>query len=88
MWTRWVSTEWRSEGFHEYVYEIKPTGKTTTADGMTLYEVQGRYVHEDEYCPTRRAAMIENYEELRRRYITLQQQCEALLQEINKEGDA
>ena len=88
MWTRWVSSEWRSEGFHEYAYEVKPTGKTVTADGMTLYEVNGRYVCEDEYCPTRKAAMIENYEELRLRLAKLTNQCEALRQEIEKEGNA
>lgn len=89
MWQRWVSADWKDDrGFYEYAYKIQPTGSTTTVDGERLVRVNGMYVCESDYHPTRKAAMQANYEELRRRYVTLQQQCEALLQEIEKEGDA
>lgn len=88
MWTRWVSREWKSEGFTDLAYEVRPTGSTTTTDGVKLIEVGAHYHRADNYYPTRKAALQANYDELRRRYITLQQQCEALLQEIEKEGDA
>ena len=88
MWTQWVSREWRDEGFSDFAYEIRATGRTTTSDGVELVEVGGHYRKADDYYPTRKAALHANYEDLKQRHITLQRQCEALLQEIAKEGDA
>lgn len=88
MWQRWVSTEWKDAGFYEVAYEMRVTERTTTADGVTLCEVGGHYLRESDYPKTRAEAMRENYEELRKRLAKLTNQCEALRQEIEKEGDA
>lgn len=88
MWQRWVSTEWKGEGFYEVAYEMRVTDRTTTADGVTLCEVGGHYLREADFPKTRKAAMTANYEELRARLAKLTNQCEALRQEIEKEGGA